>query len=323
MAFFEDQCIAKGDSKDFEKVEGDALKYLDSLGKEREEKETEKKKKSATHIVTPNGVKGEILSRTTGLWEEQEVTVRFENGRIATFVAHGGSDKDFEYRVEAKDAPNLYAEYFTKRLDEPVNGSKESLAARLDDLDGIIAEASAHLLKGASYSDTHTLNGFVLQAEHEKLEVKEALDHLEDVDAEAFAPPAPFDYGVAEQADLGRAKGDTWLDNTVDEMIAENEGQDFDRILNEDPGQIVTEMETPALSDSGVTRELAIAHIMGKTAGFAGPEVDSYRDQFIAKTEIARRDELASRLEAGFKAEKTAAADEENVDDLPDAALFL
>jgi hypothetical protein len=315
LAFFEDRVIASGTS--FAKVEESAVDYLDNLSKERDGVAAEKKKSSATHIVTPSGLKGEILGRHDGQWGEKLITVRLENGRIARYEAHAGNDEKIDYqRIEAAQSESAL-EYLEKTLNEVPEGSKESLAHRITVLDGLVVKAGSVIQSGVANADEIKLNDIVIAAEHEKREVKEALEHLEQADAETFSPPAPYDFGVAEQADLGRSNG-TWLDDTVDEMVAESEAQDFDKLLTEEPGQFVTELDTGALGDAAVTRELALSHIVSKTAGLRGEELEKYRSQFLAKVELARRDELKDRKQHV----KEAAVAKEASDDFPDEALF-
>lgn len=319
LAFLDGRLIARG--SDFGKVEESAVDYLKGLNAEHEKKARDESRNSATHVVTPNGLKGEILSRVEGIWGEKQLTVRFDNGRIAKFDAHGGNDAEYKYIHErTASTAETPIDALKQRLETDYDHDKRSLANRIKDLDSIINDASTHIAKGSSYSDEHTLSRIVTLAESEKLEVKEALDHLESADAEAFAPPAPFDYGVTEQADLGRASSDNWLDHTVQSMIEDVEAQDFDKLLSEGPALFATELETGALADAGVTRDLALAHINSKTAGLVGEEVEKYRDQFIAAVEMARRSELADRKSM---AQKEAATKQEEEVSVPDDALFM
>jgi|ERR1019366_5770749 hypothetical protein len=319
LAFFENQLIAQGTI--FAKVEESALDYLEGLSKDRSVKEAERKKASATHIVTPSGLKGEILGNHEGQWGEKLVTVRLENGRIARLHAHAGNDKDIEYHTVEAAAPESALEYLEGTLNETPEGTKESLAARIDNLDNLVV-AATEFQRHASYEGQRKGSDIVIAAEHEKREVRDALAHLELADVEAFAPPAPFKMGAVEQADLGAGSG-TWLDETVNEMVAESASQDFDRLLLEGPGQFVIDLDTGALADQGVTREMAHSHIVSKTAGYQGEEIDAYREQFLAKVEQARRDELKDRTKsAKKKAEKTAKT-EETATKLPDDALFM
>lgn len=319
LAFFEDRLIAQGSV--FSKVEESALDYLENLDLDRNTKDVERKKARATHIVTPNGLKGEILGNHEGTWGEKLVTIRLENGRIARFEAHAGNDKDLEYQTVEASAPESALEYLESTLNETPEGTKESLAARIETLDQLVL-AATEFQRHASYEDQRTASEIVITAEHEKREVRDALAHLELADVEAFAPPAPFVTGAAEQASLGAGDG-TWLDETVNEMIAESASQDLDRLLAEGPGQFVIDLDMGALADQGITRDMALSHIVAKTAGFQGDAVEEYREQFLAKVEQARREELKDRTKtAKKKAEKTAKK-EKKAKKLPDDALFL
>lgn len=319
LAFFEDRLIAQGPV--FAKVEESALEYLDNLSLDRNTKEAERKKTAATHIVTPSGLRGEILGNHEGQWGEKLITVRLENGRIARLQAHAGNDKDIEYQTVEASQPESALEYLDSILNEVPDGTRESLAARIDDLDELVTKASA-FQHTASYEDQRKASGIVISAEHEKREVRDALAHLELSDAEAFAPPAPFRTGAVEQASLGGGSGN-WLDETIDEMVVESASQDFDRLLNEEPGQFVADLDTGALADQGITREMALSHVISKTAGYQGDALEAYREQFLAKVEQARRDELKDRMEAAKETATKQAKVEKTAGDTPDDALFL
>jgi hypothetical protein len=319
LAFFEDQLIAQGTV--FAKVEESALEYLEGLSSDRSAKAIEHKKSSATHIVTPSGLKGEILGHHDGQWGEKLVTVRLENNRIIRLEAHAGNDKDIEYQTIEAAAPESALEYLEGTLNETPEGTKESLAARIDSLDNLVV-AATEFQRHASYEEQRKASEIVINAEHEKREVRDALAHLELSDAEAFAPPAPFKTGAVEQADLGPGSG-SWLDETVSDMIAESASQDFDRILIEEPAQFVAGLDTGALADQGITREMALSHIVSKTAGYQGEAVDTYREQFLAKVEQARRDELKDRNKSAKKKAEKTAKKEKKAKKLPDDSLFL
>ncbi len=319
LAFFEDQLIASGTN--FAKVEETAVDYLDHLELDRNTKDAEHKKASATRIVTPSGLKGEILGQQEGVWGEKEITVRLENGRIARLAAHGGNDKHLQYESGDDHEPESALEYLQGTLDEVPEGNKYSLIARINDLDELVAKASA-FQRTASYEDQRRASDIVIAAEHEKREVRDALSHLEQADAEAFAPPAPFHTGAVEQASLGGGSG-TWLDETVNDMIVESANRDFDAILAEGPGQFVIDLDIGALADQGVTREMALSHITSKTAGFAGEAVEAFHEQFLAKVEDARREELKDRTKSAKKKAEKTAKHEKKADKIPDDGLFL
>lgn len=319
LAFYEDRLIAQGTV--FAKVEESALEYLDNLSLDRNTKEQEQKKARATHIVTPSGLKGKILGNHDGQWGEKLVTVRLENNRIVRLEAHAGNDKDIDYQIVEAAAPESALEYLEGTLNEAPEGTKESLAARIDSLDQLVV-AATEFQRHASYEDQRKASEIVISAEHEKREIRDALAHLELADAEAFAPPAPFKSGAVEQASLGHGDG-SWLDETVEDMIAESSNTDFDRLLAEEPGQFVAGLDTGALADQGITREMALSHIVSKTAAFQGEAIAEYREQFLAKVEQARRDELKDRTKSAKKTAEKTAKKEKKAKKLPDEALFL
>ncbi len=318
LAFYEDRLIAQGTV--FAKVEESALEYLDNLTSKKHMQKEEARKQAATHIETPGGLKGEILGRHDGQWGEKLVTVRWENGRISRYQAHAGNDDQIEYKTAEQEKPESALEYLQSTLDETPEGTKESLASRISDLDELVVKATA-FQRTASYEEQRTASEIVIAAEHEKREVREALAHLELADAEAFAPPAPFRTGAVEQASLGGGSG-SWLEVTVDDMIAEASAQDFDKILVEEPGQFVAGLETAVIADTGATREAAEDLISAKLAGTIPESQENFRQAFLAKVEQARRDELKDRTKAAEKQAKTA-AEEASAGDTPDEALFF
>jgi hypothetical protein len=312
FAHHEGRVIASGTK--MADVEKSALEYLDGLKTTRDQVTKEQAKKKATHIITPNGVKGEIISRVPTVWGETEVTARFEQGRIASFKIHGEDDVQWvtERTASAKDpAAGLEA-----RLASDFERDRASLAARHAELLEIATEAHRLASAGAPYPIEIRLDQIKLAAEAERRQVKEAIDHLDDADVEAYRPPESL---VIEQADLGRGGRDSWLDATAQEMIAESEAQDLDKLLAEGPAMFVTDLDTGALADAGVTSEMAFSHVTSKTAGFQGKEVDEFREKFVARVEVARRHELASRKTTS---KKEAAADQEVQANVPDEALF-
>lgn len=314
FAIHEGAVIASG--KDMEEVEGEATKYLDGLKTTRDQVAKDQAKKKASHIITPNGVKGQILGRTPTVWGEQ-VTARFDNGQITTFEVHASAEVQWVNERKASTASNP-AEGLEQRLASDFGRDRQSLASRLTELQDIAVEATRLARQGAPYLVELKLDQVRTAAEHEARQVKEAIDHLDSADAESFIPEQPFQTTVVEQADLG-AGGHDWLDATAQQMIEETEGQDFEKLLEEGPSLFVTDLDNGALADQGVTREMALSYVTSKTAGFAGEEVDDYREKFIARTEVARRHELAARKETNHK---EAAAAEEVLTNVPDEALF-
>jgi hypothetical protein len=314
FAIHEGRVIASGTK--MAEVEKSAVDYLDSLKNERASAAKSEAKKKATHIITPNGLKGEILGRNPDVWGDQ-VTARFENGRIATFAVHG--EEDVQWITEKTASFSDPTARLSAVIEESFEHDRESLAARVAALADVAIECHRLITAGASYPTEVKLDQIKIAAEAESRQVKEALDHLDSADAEAFRAPE-FTPRVAEQADMGTGAGNSWLDVTTQEMIEESEAIDHDKLLQEGPSMFVTDLETGALADTGVTRELAVAHVVSKTAGFVGEEIEDYREKFVARVEVARRHELASRKETTKKEAATRTEVESNA---PDEALFM
>ena len=311
VAFHGNQVIASG--TDFAKVAETADEYFNSLKHEKSQKTQAAAREAATHITTPNGEKGVILGRTSSVFSDT-ITVRFENGQIRhydTFVGDG-----LTYSKEASDTPNSPIEYFQRKLDETFVPGKAGLTARLNTLDEV-KRGAAHLAsQGVSYSDGQQLHAIVLAADAERNEVGEALDHLNAADAE-IAPPKQA-YQAVEQASLGRS--DDWLEVVAQEMVAESEAQDFDKLLQEGPVEFVSSLDDGAIANASVVAGLSRDFVVSRTAGFQGKEVEAYRDRFVAAAEMARRRESSYRSEVT----KEAHVKEASVpDETPDDALFL
>jgi hypothetical protein len=153
-------------------------------------------------------------------------------------------------------------------------------------------------------------------ADHELHETNDALEAL--VDTDAYAPPAPFDPQVAEQESVGGGDS-TWLDDTLNEMIAEAESTDYDQLMEEAPEVMVAEMETPALEDAHGVADHASQFVSSKVAGIEHDAVEEFRAAFLERVESARKTELESREEQAVAQQREAAVEDEG----PDEGLFL
>lgn len=260
----------------------------------------------ATHVTTPNGLKGQILGKTKSLWGEQ-VTIRLENGRIAKFDVTDGVVFTNE---KTASAPSPVAA-IKERLASVPDGSKTGLLARVDELKRIKREAGL-LVPKASWSDQQSLNEIVLHADYELREVSDALAALED--AEPYAPPAPFDPQVVEQESVGGGDS-SWLDDTINQMVAETEDTDWSQELNESPELLAAEAETPALADADTFQTHALSYIRSKTAGLDPATFDKFEAAFLARAEDARRIELATRTENIPTQEKEASTEDNGTDE--------
>lgn len=299
---------------DHQKVAETAEEYFNTLRNERVKTAHNEKRATATHITTPNGETGKILGRTASLYSDV-ITVRMDKGgEIRHFDTFVGDGLEFTASDETPDSP---IDFFQTRLDESYDHGREGLTARLQELDSIREGASRLAASGPAYEDGRQLHQIVLMANAERNEVREALSYLESADAESFALPVR-QYSAVEQASTGR--GDDWLEIVAQEMVAEVEDTDFDNLLEEGPTKFVSDLDMGALGNEGVVSGMASEFIHAKTAGYQGEEVEEYRHQFVAATEMARRQELRYRKD---EAHKEAATHEASVTDAPDESLFL
>lgn len=271
----------------------------------------------ATHIITPNGLKGQILGKTKGLWSDQ-VTIRLENGRIAKFDVV--ADSDIEYVAEAKVASNPYAR-MESVLSADIDPTRQGLKRRIAELKVVKQEAQASF-RTASYVDETTLHNFIVEADAQINEAMDAIEHMDN--ATPYAPPEPQ---VFEQESLG-GNDSTWLDDTLNQMIEEAESTDFDQVMEEQPEVMVAELDTPALEHAEGVQEYALSYVRSKTAGLDPKAVSEFTAAFLARVENCRLAELENREEdtddeeeddekKKFNFDKNA-----SVDDGPDEGLF-
>lgn len=313
-AVFEGQVIASG--TDFGKVSCDAEEYLDSLRKERKATKQAARREAATHIVTPNGLEGQILSRVSGVFGD-EITVRFSNGQIRRLEVAAG-DKILEYKTAAAETPSNPREGLEARLASAYDPNREGLTARINELADVRREAGNLAASADSISEQQALHSIALAAEAEQSEIRDVLAHLEAKEA-ANAAPAPPKFAAVEQAELGSRSANNWLEVTAREMIAESDAQDFDKILAEEPVLLLASLDDAAIAHAATVHEIALAHIVAKTAGYQGEAVERYRESFVAATETARRQAERSRTKT---ARVAAEARVEEVADLPSDFLF-
>lgn len=268
-----------------------------------------------THITTPSGLKGHVLGKVRGLWGDQ-VTVRLENGRIAKFDVT--SDEELEKMASTgpeMTKQSLYG-HLEERLAAEVDPTQPGMRQRIADLRRLKDDTKA-LFSSADYVDTTTLHNIIITADAEIREVTDALAALED--AEAFAPPAPFDPQAVEQESVGGGNS-TWLDDTLAEMMAESEATDFDQEMTEAPEVLVSELETPALEDERGVAEHALSYVRSKTAGLEPESVKEFTKAFLGRVEQVRQQELISRIENAECLQRQASSDDA---DGPAEGLFL
>lgn len=270
-------------------------------------------------VVGPGGLKGKVLGKVRDVWGE-EVAVRFENGRIAHLrVQQDGSlQGGFKESIEkTASAPAATGADLLARIEAHFDATRQGVTARLAEIESIRMEARERIAS-ASPADASVFDSIMLTAEVERGTLRQALDAIE-ADEATQAELAPYEMKAAPaQESLGRGEGN-WLDGVVSAMVAEAEGQDFDKIANEEPALFVSDLYPGALADTGVTRDMATSHIRSKTAGLARAQADGIERTFLANVEAARKAALSERRTT---VHKQAAAREDKYKDLPDDILF-
>jgi hypothetical protein len=264
-------------------------------------------------VVTPNGLKGTVLGKVSGLWGD-EVTVRLENGRIVKLPV--GTEL-----LPAKQASSPKMGDDISRLESQLNHrfakTRDGLLARIPVLKSI-QDYAAHLIReGASHDDSIKLDQLAVQAAVEAQECQEVLAAMEA--AEPMAPPSFSMQAAHEAAGISREDA-SWLDHVLDDMIKEAEATDFNKLMDEGPEALVAELPDVALADTGVTRQMASSFIAEKTAAVEREVAEPYMNTFLARVEECRRAELSNRKQ---HVHKEAAAEEDQYKDVPDAGLFL
>lgn len=270
----------------------------------------------ATHVVTPNGLKGKIVSHVQGLWAD-EITVRLDNGRISKFEVVPGEEYQFSNEDNPFDSPY---KTLRSRLDEVPSGTRGSLVERIAQLEDIETEAKT-LLHTAAYVDQVTLDEIIVLANHEMREAAgaiEALDSVEPVDR-----LQPFGINVLDGGPSLHGVDGDWLDSTLGDMISETESQDFDRLMEEGPEQLVSGMEDGMVADAGEVRAYASTYLSSRTVGIEPTAAEEFKQAFLARVEDVRRQEESNRRVAMNRMAKTASLKEELNADGPAEELFL
>jgi len=280
---------------------------------DEEEKDDKKKpsEKEATHIITPNGLKGKIVGRVSYLWGD-EITARFENGRVAKFDVV----PDLEFVNEPEVAFSPY-QALLDRLSQIPNPSRDSLAQRIDELKDIKLEAQM-LIHNASYIDEQTIDDIVIQASHEMKEVSQAIAAL---DEEVPYENKPFAMHSASQEALGQET--TWLDDVVSAALNETLSQDFDQMMDEQPEVLVADIEDVVIDDPTEVQYRASSFVDSHTVGIDPQDKEKFRKAFLSRVEQARQREVASRQkEAHIQTQKVASIPDP-IADFPDESVFL
>jgi len=271
----------------------------------------------ATHVVTPNGLKGKILGRVAGLWED-EVTVRFENGRVAALPV---SKLTF-----AKEEEEEHEDDEIKELEKKVEASLGSykpaaIEDRVRELDQIKAQASSLIDSKLSDADLARVGNVITQANYELNEIDEVIQGLEEQRIAAFEAPAPFKMTVVEQGGPTGGRESNWLSSTFNEMVVEANNTDYTKLMDEGPEAFVAGLDREVLADSGAVRSIAASWINSKTAAADDDVREKYEKVWLGRVEEQRR---ASLSEIKDDMHKEAAAKESvDYDSIGDDSLFI
>jgi len=259
-------------------------------------------------IVTPSGLKGQILGSSSGLWAD-EVTVRLENGRIAHYTV-GDGIRMAEEETSERPTP---IEGLRKRIAADYNIDKDSLIERRRELDGIVREVG-DLVAQSSMEDATALDEIRVVADYERNEIDEAIAQIEQDEAEEFTPHG---MEATEQGDMGHHGG--VVDAAYDEMMRQADEQDFQQLIDEGPEVFVVDLDESTLYDATAVRAAAQDYVRERTAGV---EVDA-RDEF-EKTFLSRVEQLRQQATTEHKktTKKEASKQEDLYGDLPDEMLF-
>jgi hypothetical protein len=263
-------------------------------------------------VVTPNGLKGQLLGKVAGLWSD-EVTVRLENGRVVRLNV----TKDLKVASTPITKVASSVADLREEIEKNVAGDATSLRVRKDRLAQVKTAARNRI--GQSDATDIELNEIIVLATHEQAEIVDRLEYLASEEVEAFEAPAPFRMQAVEQESLGRDNG-SWLDSTLGEMVAEAEATDYPKLLREGPEVFVAAVDTAVLGDQGAVRQMAARYIRSHTAAASDDVREQYEGAWLERVEACRRAELSNRKET---ARKEAAEQKDEFNNLPDDVLFF
>jgi hypothetical protein len=270
----------------------------------------------ATHVVTPNGLKGKVLGRVNGLWED-EVTVRFENGRIASLPVSKLTFSQEEEEQEADEIAEL-----EKKVESSVSVyDAASIENRVRELDRIKVEASLFIDAGLSDDDLSRVANVITQANYELNEIGDVIRAIEENHVAAYEAPAPFEINVVEQGGPTGGRESNWLDQAIEEMTHEANATDYTKLMDEGPEVFVAGLNREILADSGAVRSHASTWIRSKTAAADNDVREKYEKVWLARVEEQRRASLAGIKEEMHK--EAAATESVDYDSIGDDSLFI
>lgn len=286
---------------------------------EREEELRPQAKRSSTHVVTPNGLRGEILGKHT-IWGG-ELTVRYANGTITEVAAEGVKPAEEEPESRTATAADPIGELESRLASEVTPVGRNEVVARLEELDGIERELEHLNPRGArrGAAETARLQGIFAGVRAERQILRQSLDLVEEAEAADLAP-APYSIQVAPaQPALGDWDG-AGIEEAHRQLRDEAAQTDYDAVLREEPALVVEDLPNAVVDEPDLVRERALAHVKARTAGVESNALSTYHETFAQRAELARRARVAKRQPAP---ETRTASVDTSVDDLPDEVFFL
>ena len=272
----------------------------------------------ATHIMTPNGLKGKILGRVKGLWDD-EVTVRFENGRVASLPV---SSLTFA-RIEEEESG---AEDEVAKLEKIVAAAIEAadastIKARVEELDRLKSRAASLIDSGLSDTDLQRVGSVLAQANFEYAEIEDRVRAIEEERVAAYEAPAPFRIQAVEQGGPTNGSDASWLDNTINSMIVEANSTDYEKLMDEGPESLVAGLDSSVLADSGAVRSIASNWIRSKTAAADDDVRERYEKVWLARVEEVRHSSFSAMKQEMHK--EAATKESVDYDSIGDDSLFM
>lgn len=251
-------------------------------------------RRTATHVTTPNGLKGTILGRTPGIWGE-EITVRFANGHIASLPTASSSGFTFS---TAEDEENNSLGRIATIVATSVADDTATLSARVETLHGVRAQASK-IASTLGHDDLVRLDGYIALARSEQDEIQSVLAARDSqVEDEAYTPYVP----------PKRSFDESWLDRVASEEVAETVRDHESEVV-----AFVSSLTDDTIADGSTTAQVVYDKFASEV------DDDEALDGIIESAEGTRVAVQAQRREA--RREAKVASDKASLE-APDESLF-
>lgn len=262
----------------------------------KRKKEGVTSRRTATHVKTPNGLKGTILGRTPSFWGET-VTVRFSNGHVSQLPV---ASKDLEFITESKTEATPVEKIAAVVDAEILSADFETLKSRLTKLDEVkVFATTLARTTNLSHDELISINSNLAKARAEVEEINEVLSAQADVEEDYTSyRPAPREF---EQS---------WLDRIASEETAPPVEEDQEeRVSN-----FINSLSDDTLANGSLVSQIAFDRVSSETQDLDAVE------SFIEVSELTRQAVQASRREAR-KIAKTAS--DHALSQATDESIFL